>query len=49
MNVEIHAHAAALVVALVRAGELDAAASFVEWAIENLEYDLTEVLEGADA
>lgn len=47
MNVEIHAHAAALVVALVRAGELDVAESFVEWALENLDYDLQETVDNA--
>lgn len=49
MNVEIHAHAAALVVALLKAGELEVAESFVEWALENLEYDLTETMESYDA
>jgi hypothetical protein len=47
VNVEIHAHAAALVVALVRAGELDVAESFVEWALENLDYDLQETVDNA--
>lgn len=47
MNVEIHGHAAALVVALLKAGELEAAESFVEWALENLDYDLQETVENA--
>lgn len=45
MNVEVRAHAAALVVALLKAGEVEAAQSFVEWALENLDYDLEEMLD----
>lgn len=47
MNVEIHAHAAALTVALLKAGELAAAESFVEWALEHLDYDLQEMIDDA--
>lgn len=49
MNVAIHGHAAALLVALLKEGELEIAESFVEWCLENLEYDLTDVLEDAYA
>lgn len=45
MNAEIHAHAAALVVALLHAGELETAQEFVEWALEHLDYDLQEMID----
>lgn len=47
MNVEVHAQAAALLVALLRAGELEVAQEFVEWALEHLDYDLQEVVDDA--
>ncbi|HXI65712.1 MAG TPA: hypothetical protein VNH14_14530 [Gemmatimonadales bacterium] len=43
-DLEIRVHVAALYVALVKAGELDAATSLLEWAQEELELD-TELLE----
>jgi hypothetical protein len=47
VNPEVHAHAAALAVALVKAGELETAYEFVEWALEHLDYDLQEILDDA--
>ena len=47
MNVEVHGAAAALVVALLKAGELDVAYEFTEWALEHLDYDLQEIIDDA--
>lgn len=47
MNPEVHAHAAALTVALLKAGELETAEAFVEWALEHLDYDLQEIIDDA--
>jgi len=47
VNVEVHGHAAALTVALLKAGELETAQEFVEWALEHLDYDLQEMIDDA--
>lgn len=48
---EVAAHAAAFMVALVRAGELEAAREFLEWYLDELgdAPELEAILEEADA
>jgi hypothetical protein len=39
---EVHAHAAALYVAFLRAGMLDEATEFAEWYLDTMDHDLQE-------
>lgn len=49
MNVNVQAHAAAFVLALLEAGELDLAEEFAAWCLEVGIADLTEHVEAHNA
>lgn len=45
MSVAVHAHAAALLVELLKAGMLEEAEAFALWCLEWLELDLSDTME----